>query len=206
MGVDRGIERLAAAAAAVDVVLLDVGGVLFVDPWEHLLLAPGTGVSDQLGLQPSLLADAGRELWPRFSTSAGEEHAWWSAVGEAVGLTISAEVRVRAEEALLPTAWASQVLEAARRFRSVGVVTDNTSFWYERQRRALQLDAVVTPGLELVSCEVGVRKRDDPGLLHHAATLVDPTRTIVVDDRAHNLEAASALGFATLMLGRSADV
>ncbi|MFE2973842.1 hypothetical protein [Streptomyces sp. NPDC059258] len=46
-----------------DVVFFDIGGVLFCDPWETLLLTRGRGIADRLEVPRAVAKSAGAELW-----------------------------------------------------------------------------------------------------------------------------------------------
>lgn len=179
-------------------VLFDLGGVLFPDPWETVVLTPGVGVADRLRLDRERAAAAGSALWPRFSRRAETEEAWWEAFEREVGVAIPRDLVARVSTSLLVPLPAGLGLLATARASGcrLGVITDNTAFWFPRQARALDLDAWAEPDLRYVSSERGVGKRD--GLFEMAASEVDPRATLVVDDRDHNLERARACGFRTL--------
>jgi FMN phosphatase YigB (HAD superfamily) len=179
----------------VDTVLLDVGGVLYVDPWETLLLTPDVGLADRLGIPTGTAETVARSLWVEFAVRAAGESEYWARFGSAAGATVDLDLVAEVSDLLLrPTPEAQRWLAAADGLR-IGVATDNTSFWFARQRDDLGLDAVLSPELTFTSFDVGRRKQDRPGLLDVAAEVCTPSRTAFVDDREHNRARARALGF-----------
>ena len=188
-----------AALRPADTLLLDVGGVLFGDPWEALLLTPGAGLADRLGLDRLVVDRAGKALWPRYAHRPRSAEEYWSELGAMLGTTIPYRLVAELEGTLLrPSADAAALLRlAAVRYERIGLVSDNTAFWYSWQAAELKLDDVLDPGLVYLSYLHGTSKSDRPGLYATAAERVRPHRTLVIDDRAHNLERANALGFRT---------
>ncbi|MFD0352218.1 HAD family hydrolase [Streptomyces sp. NPDC127110] len=179
-------------------VLFDLGNVLFCDPWETLLLTPGAGLADRMGLDRTRVAAAARQLWRRYSIVEADEPAYWGELGRALGVVIDPALVAEAEEALLrPGPHAQPMLaSAAAGSRAVGIVSNNTSFWYAKQADMLGLDRYVDPSLVFLSCRLGVSKGSaGRGLLELAAELADPARSLVVEDRTPNVERAAAVGF-----------
>jgi hypothetical protein len=77
----------------------------------------------------------------------------------------------------------------------VGTASDNTSFWFDAQDAVMGLTEVAEPDLVLLSFREGVSKRRSDGLYARLAARVEPSQTIVVDDREPNLARARELGF-----------
>lgn len=189
-----------AAGVAADTLMLDVGGVLYGDPWETLLLTPGAGLADRLGLDPVAVHRAGTVLWPRYARSIRPAGEYWAELGERLGVRIPPGLVAELEETLLrPSPHAAELLRhAAARYDRIGLISDNTAFWYPWQAAELRLDDILDPGLVFLSYLRGTAKADRPGLYGIAACHVEPHRTVVIDDRAHNLRRAAELGFHTV--------
>lgn len=183
------------------VILFDLGNVLFCDPWESLLLTPGAGLADRWGLDPAAVGEAGRRLWPAFSARESEEPEYWHALSRELGRTITPELVEELEQELLvanPAAGELLAAASADGARPVGIASNNTSFWYAKQARRLDLDRWVDPGLVFLSCRLGVSKNSPGrGLLEVAAEHTRPRSTLIVEDRAANLARARTLGFRT---------
>jgi HAD superfamily hydrolase (TIGR01509 family) len=174
-------------------ILFDLGGVLCPDPWETLLTSPDLDLEARVG---SGLAEIGRKLWAKYSVVNGTADDYWAELSDLTGVVLPRElVDAVAKDLLAPYPWAEEVLalEGVRR----GVVSDNTSFWFQDQSDALDLDRSVD--VRFISCQLGVTKQTRPfGLYEVAASVLTSGRVLVVDDRPWNLERAEAVGFTTL--------
>lgn len=190
-------------------VLFDLGNVLFCDPWESLLLTPGSGLADRRGLDREQVRAKGQELWARYSLSATDGETYWAELSAELRTPLTREfVRSLEAELLVPHPDAARVLTAAAASgrRRIGIVSNNTTFWYARQSAALDLPRFVDPGLVFLSCTEGVSKGTRPGLLEIAAARTDPGRTLVVEDRPAHIRRAAGLGFETLQFSLAESV
>ncbi|MFJ9040198.1 HAD family hydrolase [Streptomyces sp. NPDC102406] len=193
-----------------DVILFDLGGVLFCDPWETLLLTPGQGLADRLGVPRREAEAVGEQLWDSFSVAPAEESDYWEQCAAGLGVPLPAELIRQVERDLLaPSPWAQDLIEsAAATGADLGIASNNTSFWYARQATALDLDKWIDPALVYVSHDLGVTKgTPGRGLLDIAAEALAGRRTGLVEDREANLRRAAALGLRPLpyAYGRDGD-
>ncbi|MFJ2259381.1 HAD family hydrolase [Streptomyces sp. NPDC087844] len=192
----------AAEAESPAVILFDLGNVLCSDPWESLLLTPGTGLGDRLGLDRSAVLEAGRRCWRTFSVREAEEPEYWHELSRQLSCDIPAQLVKELEEELLvanPAAGALLAAASADGDRPVGIASNNTSFWYAKQAERLGLDRWIDPGLVFLSCGLGISKSTPGrGLLEIAAEHVRPSSTLFVEDREANLARARALRFRTV--------
>ncbi|MET7488580.1 hypothetical protein [Streptomyces sp. NPDC005538] len=186
-------------ANAPSVILFDLGNVLFCDPWESLLLTPGSGLADRWGLDPSFVREAGRRLWNRFSVRESEEAQYWQALSQELDRPVPPELVADLEDELLVANPAAGELLAAASHdgrRPVGIASNNTTFWYAKQAERLGLARWVDPGLVFLSCRLGVTKgTPGHGLLEVVAEHTRPPDTLLVEDRPANLARARSLGF-----------
>lgn len=189
----------------VQTVLLDLGGVLFYDSWETMLLTPKLGLADQLGMPHEILAQVGRDMWPQYCVGPTVEADYWRDLSVKLGVPLTQTILRKLDMLLVPNPSAELLLTAAAAAgtRSVGIVSDNTSFWYEKQCEALQLSSHVDDRLVFLSFRYGVQKDALPGLFDVAASYVDPATTMIVEDRPRTLERASRLGFVTVQYNMS---
>lgn len=183
---------------AVQCVLVDVGNVLVDDFWERMLLTPELGLADGFGIDRALATDVGRALWQRFVTDADAvEEQWWEALEDELDITVARDRRSRYSSLVRVN---DDAVRWLRELRSdglqVGIVTDNTAFWFPMQAEWAGVRELVERDLVFASFSRGAVKRATPGLYDIAAAGVDPATTLVVDDREHNLSFARALGFA----------
>lgn len=184
------------------VILFDLGNVLFCDPWESLLLTPGAGLADRWELDPLFVREVGRRLWNRFSVRESEEAQYWQALSLELDRAITPELIAELEgELLVANPVAGELLAAASGggVRSVGIASNNTTFWYAKQAERLGLARWVDPGLVFLSCRLGVTKgTPGRGLLDVVAEYTRPSATLLVEDRSANLDRARSLGFRTV--------
>ncbi|MCA1691401.1 MAG: HAD family hydrolase [Acidimicrobiales bacterium] len=182
-------------------VLFDLGGVLTSDPWESFLLTPSRGVADRLGLDHRRVEAAGRALWAEYCVRESAEDEYWRDLETRLGVSIPTTLRLEIESTLLiVNPWASEILTTLYNsaFR-IGVVSDNTSFWFPMQKDLLSLDKFVGPDATFLSFRCGVRKNaSQGGLFAIAASRVDPRKTLIVEDRDHNIGRAKEYGFWTV--------
>ncbi|MCA1707687.1 MAG: hypothetical protein LC808_32220 [Actinobacteria bacterium] len=182
-------------------VLFDLGGVLTSDPWESFLLTPARGIADLLGLDRAQVEAEGRALWDEYCVRESAEDEYWRDLERRLGVSIPTTVRLEVESTLLiVNPWASEILATLYNsaFR-IGVASDNTSFWFPRQEDLLGLDKYVSPDITFLSYRHGVRKNaSGGGLFEIAASRVDPRKTLMVEDRRHNIGRAKDYGFWTV--------
>lgn len=181
-----------------EIVLFDLGGVLVCDPWESLLLSPGRGLADQLRLDRNKTEQAGRALWQRYSLAEYEEEEYWEELSVSLSTRIpEALVQELEGELLYKNQQAHQVLETAKSkgFR-IGIISDNTSFWFPKQARLIDLGKYADQSIVFLSYRLGLHKDlERGGLFDVAASVIDPSSTLVVDDRAKNVCQAVQHGF-----------
>jgi len=171
---------------------------LFCDPWESLLLTPKRGLADRLGLDRHTVDKVARRLWVQYSSAEATEEAYWNDLALALDLQphkgLKDLVKKLEPELLLPNPRAFDILDRTRsRKIQIGVVSDNTAFWYGKQAQCLNLDNYLAPQLLFLSYLFHQNK--DAGLFGIAATRVEPTVTLVVDDKQRNIERAQGYGF-----------
>ncbi|MBG6212937.1 FMN phosphatase YigB (HAD superfamily) [Cryobacterium sp. CAN_C3] len=191
-----------------DAVLVDLGGVLTVDPWEALLLTPTEGIADRLGLDHTVVREAGRVLWNAYAREATPEDLYWHELAEIIGAYIPPTMIAEVERnLLLATPGAQRMLAFLRGAdRPWGLITNNTAFWYPKQLALLGI-APNELSWEFTSFGAGVTKGDtDPGLFEVAAAVLRPSQTLVIDDRAFNIVRARRCGFQATMYGVGDEV
>jgi FMN phosphatase YigB (HAD superfamily) len=178
-------------------VLFDIGGVLVSDVWETILLTPERGIADQLRLDRGCVRRAGEQLWQKYAVIKGSEAEYWVELGRLLNTEIPVRLRGDSYALLEVHPAATQTLRALNGAHvQIGVITNNTTFWFERQLDLLPtLREVSDRSRWFVSCDVGTTKRERPGLFGVAARHVDPNNTLVIDDRPTSIEAAREFGF-----------
>jgi FMN phosphatase YigB (HAD superfamily) len=185
----------------VETVLFDIGGVLASDYWETLLLTPRAGLADRLSQPRDVVEAAGSQVWEEFATREATEAEYWQRLADVLGHPVDLQVVAEVEHRLVrgnPTA-RGLVEELRGRGVRVGVVSNNTSFWWPKQLRLAGVDELVDGELLFLSCRFGCTKADAPrGLLDVAAEHVRPGTALLVDDREENVDLARDRGFAAV--------
>lgn len=185
----------------VQVVLFDIGGVLTSDPWQSIVLTGGTGLADRLGIEHDLAERVGEALWPSYSLAVREEQSYWRDFAAQAGVEIPDEVVGQAEaETLVVNQGAAAAFALLReRGMQAGFITDNTAFWYPKQRKLIGCDDSFATKYEYLSFKARLSKQSTPvGLFGLAAQDLSGSATLVVDDRPKNIQAARQAGLATL--------
>jgi len=180
-----------------ELILFDIGGVLFCDPWETLLLTPLHGIAATMDLSPAAVSRVGRALWHSYSLRPSEERQYWGDLGEALGVRIPEPlIRDVEDKLLLPNPSAPQLIaKAASTGASLGVASNNTSFWYAKQVEKLHIDQWAEPELVFLSHKLGATKSTPGrGLFEMVLERLAKARVILVEDRRKNRDRAASLG------------
>lgn len=187
-------------------VLFDLGGVLTPDPYETILLHEEKGIGRNLDMSVSEVVSRVSHVWEKYSVLPGaQESDFWNEISAALGVrTDAGEIQVVRQEVVIANPDAIPAFELLRQHGiSIGIISDNTAFFYPYQAQILSLGHYTDPSLLFLSQEKQMRKSN--GLFALAASSIDPASTLIVDDRTPNLEKAAAAGFQTLLyeLGQS---
>lgn len=192
----------------VTTVLFDMGGVLTSDPWQSLLLTPGDGLVDRVHLNRADVEQAAAKLWPKYSLGKHGETEYWTELGDTLSVHFDPDLIEQAESTTVQVNQHLAEVLTILRDRGVawGTISDNTQFWYAKQLRWLHVGAEAPPAYQFLSFDLGAAKIGTiPDLFHLAAGAVNPTATLIVDDRDHNLHAASIAGFLTTKYELASD-
>lgn len=196
---DAPVERI--LLRAITTVLFDLGGVLTNDPWQALLLSPSIGVADQLGLDRQRVESAGERLWSSYSLRIRHECEYWRDFAREVGVILPANLVRQVERDVLQSneraGQAFQLLDSMN--ISWGYITDNTAFWLPKQIARLGGKTPATADLAYYSFQRQLSKESKPiGLFDVAARVLEPSVTLLVEDREANIVRAGSIGFQLL--------
>ena len=84
----------------------------------------------------------------------------------------------------------------------IALCSNNNVFWFARQWNKCGLDRYLEAGRAILSCDHGVTKADESGLLFHRAIAVsglEPAALLYTDDRQANLVMAQKFGLQTAL-------
>lgn len=179
-------------------VLFDIGGVLTPDPWETLLFHTEHGVIRESGIAVEEATAQIAHVWNTYAVlNQSEEVNFWKAASDALETHIDpAAVGAIRKSVLTPNAEHPSAFETLQqRNIDIGLISNNTAFFYAYQAELLSLHAHVDPTLVYLSHEKGIAKSD--GLFELAAAQTSPNEVLVIDDRPGNISRASKCGFHT---------
>ena len=177
-------------------VLFDIGGVLTPDPYETILLHEEHGLGHDLNLTKEELSKKLSVVWEKYATTENtSETEFWDEVNQTIGTKLREEdiVTVR-RKVIIPNSETNTVFSfLTDKGIRLGIISNNTSFFYELQASMLPIKKYIDANLIFLSQEEHCRKSD--GLFEVAAEALDPKSTFVIDDRFSNVEYAKKLGF-----------
>jgi FMN phosphatase YigB (HAD superfamily) len=179
-------------------VLFDLGGVLTPDPMETLLFHE-QGICGQLGVDPAIVLAGLETVWKKYDREfGGKDKDFWAEVSDLAGVAIASELVAETfDNVMTVNPEATQVIATLRSQNTrVGLISNNTAFFYPMQQQALGIDKLIDPHLIFLSHDVG--KSKGSGLFEHAARWVTASETLVVDDRLNNIERSQQVGFHAL--------
>lgn len=186
---------LEAIDPAVKTVLLDMGNVLVNDWWETMFFAEG-GLAETLKLDRERLEEAGNALWSHYANSVRTEDEYWDHLEALLGRAIPTEVRLQCDALVLANPHAAEILDTLHsKGLVVGVISNNTAFWFPKQDGLVNITAYANPDLMFLSHTHGREKGAEPSLFEDALAACDPKSTLVVDDRMSNVDRAKRHGF-----------
>lgn len=182
-------------------VIFDLGGVLVTDVWEPLRdWLAGTHRLTQPDLD-----DFGKVVWSdEFACRPDhtDEAVLYNQLIRRFNLPISPDAMAdRVGGFVRPIPGMMDLLRDLKgRGLTVGICSNNTEFWYARQRDVLGLEDHVDPGRIVLSCRAGVKKKKAKIFLDAiAAVETDAAACIFIDDRPKNVIAAVDLGLTGIL-------
>jgi FMN phosphatase YigB (HAD superfamily) len=183
------------ASAPITTVLFDLGGVLSNDIWEHVLFDHHNGLAPRGWLARRRWRRAAQAAWDQVSTKPDvTEEDFWHSFEAAVGVQITKAAIQASEHRVIRANPEGHRLIAALKAAGlrVGIVSNNSAFWYPRQMAALG-HPKIDPELIFLSNQTGRTKLT--GLYALAAEHIDPRTTLVIEDRPPFRKRARAAGF-----------
>lgn len=176
--------------------LFDIGGVLTPDPYETILLHEEHGLGHDLNLTKEELSKKLSVVWEKYATTDNtSETEFWDEVNQTIGTKLREEdiVAVR-RKVIIPNSETNTVFSfLTDKGIRLGIISNNTSFFYELQASMLPIKKYIDANLIFLSQEEHCRKSD--GLFEVSLKKLEPSSTIVIDDRQGNVEYALKLGF-----------
>jgi len=182
-------------------VLFDIGGVLMPDSMQAILFTPKAGLVDVLGLDVNKSFTSSRIPYDKYKhggLDGATEENFWSDFAKEVGVNIPFHIVEEVKKQLIkpnPTATATLKYLTSRNIE-VGIVSNNTDFWYAEANKTLDLDSYINVDLIFLSNEL--KETKPTGLIDKAAKSVKPQEALYIDDRSDNIYLAKYYGFQVL--------
>ena len=185
----------------VKALIFDMGGVLVWDLWEHLFLDED-GIASLFGLSKKDARKVGEDLWEQFAYRSAEGKHWqelereyWELVIRTLHLPVDADNLIELSQKFIrPISGMGSLVQALNsQGIELGICSNNTEFWFERQMDALKLRRFFTPSKIILSCRIGSAKKSDDLEMFRAvgqALTADLSECLLVDDRPENVEKA----------------
>jgi FMN phosphatase YigB (HAD superfamily) len=190
-------------------VFFDIGGIIIQDPWEWMMVDSENNISEMFGLDPEEVASIGKEVWGGYDkVNPPDYHSfelqYWndflSKISNKPDSLTPEYVIARANEYLTPIN-EGVILKLLQELREKGVVlgicSNNTEFWFQRQKMVFDFDRLFDEKQIILSQRVGLTKSGDPeemfSLVRDSAQ-VDFEEIAFVDDRKNNIESATTQG------------
>jgi putative hydrolase of the HAD superfamily len=178
-------------------VIFDLGGVLVTDIWEPLR----DWLAVRYGLARPDLEKFGKDVvWGKeFACTRNhtqETDLYQQLIRDFKIKASPDELIEKADQFLEPIAGMKELLgDLKKHGTTLGICSNNTEFWYARQRDALDLETFVDPACIKLSCRVGEKKPESKIILEAVkATGEDPATCVFIDDRTKNVLKAIDLG------------
>ena len=192
-------------------IIFDVGGVLAYDVWEHLFFEPD-GVVALYKLNADVANKTGTKLWNEFAHQNTDinngwqklESDYWQRFIEQLHLETPTEKFIQLTDKFIkPVTGMSKLLESLRAKKiDLAICSNNTEFWFERQRRKLEFDKFFETDKTILSSRVGVSKNSVDFEMFQAvinALNVDKQDCLFIDDKEENILRALRYGIAGIL-------
>lgn len=181
-------------------VLFDVGGVLTPDVIQATLFTPKKGLVDRLKLDWGKSFKAMTPAYEKFYlVPKSSEDDFWREIGKEIGVELPLDIVYEIEEeVVVPNPDAKKALDMIKNLGlRIGILSNNTDFWYSKVVKMFDLNRYVDPKLVFVSYQQGVLK--PVGLFKKALEVVEPNKTVYLDDRSDYIWVAQNLGFHAML-------
>jgi len=192
-------------------VIFDVGGVLAYDIWEHLMFDDG-GIVSLYKLNKSLVDEVGSKLWKKFAyQNTSKNNSWqklekeyWNTFNEIFQLPLSYnDFSQLTDKFIKPVDGLLNLLERLDTKKiDMAICSNNTEFWFERQRSKLELDRYFEKNKMILSSRIGVSKNSpDFKMFQTAVSALDVEKQdcIFIDDRVENIIQALNFGITSIL-------
>lgn len=192
-------------------IIFDVGGVLAYDVWEHLFIELD-GIVALYKLNNDMVHKIGAKLWNEFAYQNTDiDNGWqkleinyWQRFVEESHLELPIDKFIQLTDKFIkPIVGMPKLLERLKAKKiDLAICSNNTEFWFERQRRILGLDNYFETEKIILSSRVGVSKSSANSEMFQAvvaALNTEKQNCVFIDDRDENISKALEYGITGIL-------
>jgi FMN phosphatase YigB (HAD superfamily) len=164
------------------------------------MFSQDVGIADRYQLDHKALEATCRELWHDFSIRPSSEDEYWEQFQTRTGVRPTRDEIASAERNIWIHPDLGEAFEhCASRNVTIAVLSDNTQFWFAKQREwAPELQRVAHEDLFLSNLFGCSKWNADHSTMHALAARHEPGTTVFIEDRARNINVAKERGFRTI--------
>jgi HAD superfamily hydrolase (TIGR01509 family) len=187
----------------VKAIIFDIGGVLALDVWEHLLLGKD-GIASIFNLDGRRVQDFGAFLWEQYSIISSNdptalENEYWDRLKKEFNFEIDKpEIDILTEKHIKAVEGMPELLgELHQKGVKLSVCSNNTEFWFIRQANRINLFQHVLDMNMILSSRIGKPKSSQGFEMYRAAVNalgVPINDCLFIDDRIESLRQANKFG------------
>ena len=190
--------------------IMDIGGILSPDIWEHLFLSKER-ISSFESVPKDTLQVVGAKyfalfayrVWDRAISWQKLERIYWELVAAELNVTLNlAEVEQKTEDAIVSLIEMARLKEfAITSSMRIVFCSNETPFWFMRQKDKLAWDAVCRSDAFMMSFVFGESKSDSRATMFRACVdylQTPPAETLFIDNQHGNIQQAKNFGFRAL--------
>jgi len=195
----------------VKAIIFDIGGVLAYDVSEHLLFGDD-GITSLYKLDRDVVRKVGAKLWNRFAhTRTTRNNDWqqlerdyWRQLTDELDIRLPVDAFVQLTNKFIrPIKGMSTLLDRLKASEMhLAICSNNTEFWFERQRKKLDFDRYFEADKVILSSRVGVSKNSrDFEMFRAVINALDVAKQdcLFVDDREENILKAIRYGISSIL-------
>lgn len=195
-------------------VVFDIGGVIYEDIWETVFLKPGTGISEIFNIDPKLVSEVCNDLWKKHAVLSTNHCSWkklereyWAEAIDRLGFSWSINKCIKNSiQFIEPITGMNEVINLlADKKVGLGVCSNQTAFWFERQLSISQGLKKIDRRNMILSFEQGITKEANNNRLFEilvSRIKVSPDQILYIEDRPVHHLAAIEYGFQSLLFNK----
>ncbi len=193
-------------------VILDIGGVLAHDVWEHLFFDED-GICNRFNLPREKLETVGRKLYEEYAYRVIPENEDWrnmekeywrkfiSHFKKELPQSITEDALIQLSEKFIQRVNSAEMFPLLEELKSknitLAICSNNTPFWFARQKSESKLTDFFSDKNIVLSYQVGAPKSHSNCAMFNAVSDrigVDKEETVFIDDRQGNISQAERCG------------